>query len=108
MKSMMMSESEKKEMNEYSVVSDRPKYPYNLKLRIDPETYKKLEMGEPPKIGEKFMVLAQAEVCEVEMYRKEGDEKEFNIELQITDMDLKSSDQKEESESKDMASKIYG
>ncbi len=89
MKSMAISAEEKKEMVAQSVVSSTPKYPYGLKLHIDEETYEKLGIQGTPAVGQKIMILAQAEICDVHMNKYEGDVGELSMSVQITDMDVK-------------------
>lgn len=104
MKSMKISSEEKKEMSLPSVVSDKPKYPYGLKLHFDETSFAKLEM-EAPRVGEKFMVLAYAEVCDVHQEKYEGDVPRYSMTLQLMDVDLK---KKEQEEKKSVANELYG
>ena len=90
-------------MAQPSVVEDRPRYPYGLCLHIDECTYEKLGLKDPPKVGEKMMVLAMVEVNEVRQAKYEDDVPKHCLSLQITEMDLK----KKEKE-KDTAGKLYG
>lgn len=105
MKSMLISEKEKKDMAESSVIADTPKYPYGLKLHFNEESYSKLELPDVPKVGQKFMVLAYAEVCDVSMNKNIDDRPNVNFSLQIMDVDLKEKEKKEE---KSAADTLYG
>lgn len=102
MKSMKLSEMDKKEMAQPKSVLDRESYPYGLCLHIDDEMYKRLEIKKVPGIGQEFMILAKASVKEV---RKEmnGQPDEIYMTLQITDMDIK-----ESKEEKSAESMLYG
>lgn len=104
MMNMKVSAQEKKEMAAPSVVSDKEQYPYGLKIHLDSESYKKLGLKEAPKIGEKFMILAVAEVCDIHQEKYEGDVPEICMGMQITDMDLK----KKDGEDRNIAKEIYG
>lgn len=104
MKSLRLSEAEEKDHSEHSILSNQPQYPYGMKICIDPGTFKKLEMT-VPKVGQKFMVLAYAEVCEVRKIANEGDMAKYSVDLQLMEMDLKP---KENENNMDRAEKIYG
>lgn len=105
MKSLKIEASEKKENAHPSIVADSPQYPYGLKLHFDEMTYKKLELGEVPKVGDKFMVLAYAEVCDVHQNKYEGDQPQISMGMQIMDIELK---KKEMEKQRDIASELYG
>lgn len=103
MKDMMISDMEKKENSEHLVMSDEPKYPYGLKLYFDENSYKKLGLSEAPMVGQKFMLIANAEVCEVRQSRYEGDEVKMCMEMQIMEIDIKPKEKE-----KDIANELYG
>lgn len=87
---LAMNEMEMKEQAEpKSVLYDVSKYPYGLKIQLDPETVKKLGMTEAPEVGEKMMIMGYVEVCSVYAEPSKGDEKSYSVGLQITDMELK-------------------
>ena len=99
------SEEEKKDMKD-SMAVEAPRYPYGLEIDLDPATVKKLGLSDVPKVGEKFMVLAIAEVSAVRKDRGvQDDSVGFSVSLQVTDMDIKKEEQKEK---KDSASVLYG
>lgn len=111
MKDMMICEKQKKEGSVKSVLDDQPCYPYGLKITLEPESYNKLELKEPPQIGDKFLMLANVEVCSLYKDKSYGDVPKISMGLQITGMDLKNREEdteKEEAESKSMSEKIYG
>jgi hypothetical protein len=108
MKSMVISAEEKKEMATHSVVSDVPKYPYGLKLHFDDESFSKLELGKTPQVGDKMMMLAMVEVCEVRAESYEGDSKKTSMSVQITDLEIKEKEQSEPLAPKSVAQKLYG
>ena len=80
------SSEERKEM--ISSPSKGPKYPYGLRLNLDKETCEKLGLSNAPSIDDKIKFVAEAVVISVRAEDEEGDEKSYNIELQIIDMDL--------------------
>lgn len=104
MKSMELSTQEKKDNAIESVVRDRPKYPWGLKISVDQDSYKKLDLKKVPQVGDKMMMLCMVEVCSVSNESYEGDEKNISIGLQITDMDMKDKPE----EKKPTESMLYG
>jgi hypothetical protein len=107
MKDMTITSEEKKDRSQHSIVCDEPQYPYGLKLRFDPESYKKLGMSEPPKIGAKVMVMGYGKVCEVEQHEYEGDVPKTSIEIQLMGVEVKSKESEESAEKKDTANEFY-
>lgn len=96
---LAMSEMEKKEESQpMSALYDTPNYPYGLKIQIDAETYKKLGFTEPPDVDAKMMLMAKVEVCSVYKEPGKGDEKNYSMGLQITDMELKEMPEQESEE----------
>lgn len=103
---MIISEEEKKENSSTSVLeSDR--YPYGLKIHIDEDTYKKLGLGAVPKVGEKFAILAMAEVADIHQNKTTDDRMHVSMSLQITDMDMKAAEEEKE-EKKPTSEVLYG
>lgn len=102
MKSMRLSDEEKKDMASPKPISEHEEYPYGLSIHIDDETFSKLEMKETPKVGDIVMVLSK---CTVKEVRKEMNNEINNtsMTLQITDMELR-----EEKEETDKATEFYG
>ena len=102
MKSMKLTEEEMKEKVSPQPALEREQYPYGLCIHLDDEMYKRLEVGDTPKVGDEFMILAKATVKEV---RKEMNNQadDTSMTLQITDMDMK-----KEKEKKDTATELYG
>lgn len=112
---MRLSDEEKKNMHEHSVLADTPSYPYGLRIELDKNTVKKLGITDAPKVGSEMMIMAKVEVSNVNMTKMQGDEYNMSVSLQITSMGLAEEnmeDMKEEpSEPKDdisMARRIYG
>lgn len=64
-----------------------PKYPYGLSINLDDETLAKLGITVLPAVGTKMTLQAVVEVTSTSQYERQ-DEKEININLQITDMEL--------------------
>lgn len=106
MKSLLISEEEKKDNRISSVLSDQAKYPHGLMLHIDAKTAEKLAVGEAPEVGEKFMIMAMAEVQSVSINDNQDDRKKPSFVLQITEMEL--SEGKEEDEAKSTSEVMYG
>ena len=104
MKHLTMSNEDKKDNCMDSVI-ERTSYYYGLKLHIDEDVYKKLELGEAPKVGDEYMVLAKAVVTDVHQDKKSDDIKSTSFALQITDMDL---NLPEPVEKKEMTQILYG
>ena len=106
LKDVSYSEEEKKDMSTPSLVSELPKYPYGLKITLEPDVLDKLELYDAPKVGEKKMILAIAEVVAVRKEDGRGDVKKFSVELQIQQLDCK----KEEADGQkvDAAKSLYG
>lgn len=111
MKDMTISTEEKKDRHEHSIVCDEPQYPYGLRINFDPDSYKKLGLSEPPKVGTKMMVMGYGKVCSVNQNEMEGDVPRTSMEIQIMAVELKAKDQmdeeSEEKDEKDVASKLY-
>lgn len=86
--SMKMSAEEAQEQYGNSPVSDAPEYPYGLSISLDEEALAKLGMPALPQVGQKMMITARVEVTMVSQRDSQGGEKEQNVSLQITDMEL--------------------
>lgn len=69
-------------------MSDKPMYPYGLKISIDNESYEKLGLTSPPAVGSGFAMMARVEVCSVRQEKTKDEGVEIYLELQITDMEL--------------------
>lgn len=94
MKSMVISEGEKRE-NSVLSVADQPSYPHGLKLYLDPDTIAKLGISEAPEVGAKMGIMGIAEVVAVNKVEGRGDDDKFTIELQIQDLDVKGKSKEE-------------
>ena len=90
---MKLTDMEKKDNSQSSILYDQASYPYGLKVQLDVEAYRKLGLGEPPKIGAKMMLLAHVEVCSIYKEPSKGDDHNYSMGLQITEMDLKPHDE---------------
>jgi len=104
--SMKITEEEKKNDAQRSVIEDNAQYPYGLIVNIDPKSAAKLGVTEPPKAGQKMMMLAEVEVKSVTVDEKVEGKKKCSFTLQITEMALK--DYEEEEEEKSASSVLYG
>lgn len=107
MKDMMITTEEKKDRHEHSIVCDEPQYPYGLKMRFDHESFKKLGMSEPPKVGTKVMVMGYGKVCGVDQVEYEGDMPKTSMEIQLMAVEIKPKEAEEQAEKKDMAGEFY-
>lgn len=106
MKDLKISEMEKKDRGESSILADTPDYPYGLKINLDADVVDKMEMGDVPKVGDVFTMLARVEVVDVSKSGKsEGDVDKHSIGLQITDMAL---DKGKEDKAKEAGEVLYG
>lgn len=103
--STKMSDLEKKEDSQVSVLMDTPDYPYGLEIRLDADLFKKLNIAEAPELGEEYTMLAKVKVCSVSA-EKTALGQGFCASLQIVEMDLK--EVEEPNEIEDAAEKIYG
>lgn len=103
MKSLKLSEQDKKEEAMGESVLDRPSYPHGLSIHLDSDVWDKLEMGDAPEAGQEFMVLARAYVKDVHQDKGADDRKKISAGLQITDMDIRPV-----KEEKDTATELYG
>jgi hypothetical protein len=98
---LRISEQEKKE-NSVESVLEKPNYPYGLRIHIDPETYEKLGLKDC-QVGEKMNLSGVGVVMSVNAEEVSGDEKEYSISVQITDLQLE-----KEKKEKSAESIIYG
>lgn len=87
---MKISEKEQKEKYSAPVMHDAPKYPYGLCLCLDTASFEKLGI-KMPKLGEKMKLEAVVEVTALSASSYKGEEKNINVSLQITEMELKPS-----------------
>lgn len=85
LKSMKISFEEKREMAQPSVL-ERDQFPYGLVLNFDEDSFKKLGLSEKPEIGQKFMVMALAEVKTLDQSKGVDDIPRMTMSLQITDI----------------------
>jgi hypothetical protein len=105
LKDLSVSAEEKKNSTVFSVL-DKPSYPPGLRINIDPEVFKKLEI-EVPEIGSILNFLASAEVVSVNKENAQDDSSSYSISLQIQRIDIKP--EEEEAEDKEQISSVlYG
>ena len=88
---MKLSEMEKKE-GEINSVLEKPSYPYGLRIYLDPDSVKKLNLKDP-QVGDKMMLEATVEVMSVNAEMVKGDVKELSVGLQIKEMVLESGEE---------------
>ena len=103
MKDMKLTDKESKDYGLCcpSDSDDGPKYPYGLCLSLNETTMKKLGMETLPKVGGTVMVMAKANVVSVSQREERDGDKNSNVELQITEMDVVSG------EAEDKADVLY-
>ncbi len=91
----MKQEPEKIDQAVSPMKSDAPAYPYGLQIRLDHKSLEKLGIKELPKVGKSMKLTATVEVCGVSMNESSLYGENKNLELQITDMALGGSEDKE-------------
>lgn len=85
---MRMSDAEKKDKAmPDSVIDDRPKYPYCLRLHLESDVVDKLGLKEMPDVEDIMSLVAKVKVMGVRIEENNGIPK-HSLELQITDMSL--------------------
>lgn len=89
---MKISEMEKKDMSETSVLNDTSNYPYSLRIHLGPEEVAKLQLKDP-QIGQKLKLDAMVEVVAVSTENTKGDESKLSVTIQIKEMDFESPEQ---------------
>ena len=93
-----------REKNEDSPVDVKEnEYPYGLKLNLDNDSIKKLDLKALPEVGTVMTLTATVEVVDRSESEYTGDKVHKNLGLQITDMELGSTKEK-----KDMEEELYG
>jgi hypothetical protein len=88
---MKISEMEKKDMAEVSVLNDESNYPYNLKVYLEPEQVKKLGLKNP-QIGQKMQLEAIVEIVSVASENYKGDVDQVSVSFQMKEMMFESLD----------------
>jgi hypothetical protein len=93
LKSMAYSKAEQKERNSpSSKVCESPysgdKYPYGLRLDLNKEALKKIDMKSLPKPGTKMILTAEVEVVAARQSDRVDGDTDRSIELQIVKLDL--------------------
>ncbi len=106
LKSMALSQEQKQEYAEPTVLADAPKYPYGLELRLDGEILERLGLPALPGVGQKMMLHARVEVVSVSQHESQQGGKNACLCLQITEMALEKDAEKKEKAP--MESKLYG
>jgi hypothetical protein len=99
---MKASKSDKNKTPSPEVAGDS-EYPYGLSINLNSESIEALGLTTIPDVGSCYMVIARAEVKSTSTSEYDGEGKQSNISLQITDMALE-----KESKKKPMAQRIYG
>ena len=102
----MKQTAEEAQENSPEVSQDNPAYPYGLRISLDDGSLEKLGLTTLPKVGSKIQIAAMCEVCSTSEYSDQAGEKEANVSLQITAMELGSV--QEEQTSASIASALYG
>lgn len=93
---MKLSTEEKKDFCSPNPINSAPKYPHGLKLRLGPEELKKLNFQKMPDIDTVFKLFSKVKVVEIES----NEEGEHCLCLQIMEMDLKGTEEKEKEATK--------
>lgn len=82
-----MKSNEKQTATMLTEEPEQPEYPYGLRISLEDESLKKLDITELPEVGQAMILQAKVEVVAVTQYERKNDESR-TIELQITDMAL--------------------
>jgi hypothetical protein len=82
--------------------SDKPKYPYGLRITLDDGSLAKLGLTQPPKVGSTMTLTAKVTVCSASSYEDQDGEPESSSTLQITAMEIG-----EDQDRPDAASMLY-
>lgn len=85
---MKMSSEEAQEQYGGSMACDAPEYPYGLCINLDEEGLAKLGMPALPSVDQTMMITARVKVVSVSSRDSSGGDKEQNVSLQITDMEI--------------------
>lgn len=84
MHDMRLTSEEKKDFS--TPKSSAPKYPYGLTITLGPEELEKLGLKEAPAVDTELSFKVKTFVKEVGRDELEGDESEYRVQLQITEM----------------------
>ena len=91
MKSLAFTKAEQKERNSPSKLACSPyegeKYPWGMRLDLNSDVMKKLDLDTLPKAGAEVMIKAKAKVVSTSINDRDG-KQEKRMELQIVAMDL--------------------
>jgi hypothetical protein len=91
---MISLEMPKKKKSEMKMDMDAPtssehqKYPYGTTIRLEGDIAKKFECLEECGAGDVMELMAKAKVVQVRQVEKDGEKPAFEVELQLTDMNL--------------------
>lgn len=95
LKDMTLSKQDMEKMDR-PILSEKPKYPYGLRLCLDSAALKKLGMEGLPEVGSKVMVMAQAEVVSVSAHDSAEGWQNKSCDLQIVAMEIEAGKTSEE------------
>lgn len=103
--SMRLTDQDKKDQAaKETLVSERARYPYGLRINLDPESVKRLGMEDMPEVGKKMVMLAKVEVVNISKENERDDQEEYSMGLQITDLAFEKGEEKGD----DVAQAFYG
>ena len=88
MKNMKISKAEEPLSAAEVMYQGGPKYPYGLRLRLEPAVVEKLQLAKLPEVGQMLGLHAVVEVVGVNIENAENGGRDKVLELQITDMEL--------------------
>lgn len=86
---------------------DQPKYPYGLTLCLDDDVLAKLGITDLPDVGAVLYLDAKVTVCSKSQYENQ-DGADSSLSLQITDMELSTTDDDAPRTTSDIANRLYG
>lgn len=101
----MKSKPEKEEMPG-AIEKDEPRYPYGLCIRLGSDELEKLGITALPAVGGKMKITAECFVESTSAYETQGNGKDQSMSLQITDMEISSSEAKKTPDQN--ATMLYG
>lgn len=98
LKSLAFTKAEQKERNSPSkcMPYEGEKYPWGMRLDLNGDVMKKLDVKTLPKTGSEVTITATAKVVSTSVNDREGGKAEKRMELQITALDLGMDDESAE------------
>lgn len=83
-----MSDDERKEYAQPSIMSGQPLYPWGLQITLDDESLKKLGLKTLPALDEVLEIKCKAQVISISSRKDGNEDDESSCQLQITEMEV--------------------